>query len=58
MTNLKFIRRLSKSLDNKASVITIPRPIALAWEQFSTVDLVFDGTCLIITPTKEAAEIE
>lgn len=51
MTNLKFVRRLSRSMDNKASVITIPRPIALAWEQYSMVDLVFDGNHLIITPS-------
>jgi hypothetical protein len=51
MTNLKFVRRLSRSMDNKASVITIPRPIALAWEQYRTVDLVFDGNCLVIKPT-------
>ena len=51
MTNLKFVRRLSRSEDNKASVITIPRPIALAWQEYSTVDLIFDGTCLMITPT-------
>ena len=38
-------------MDNKASVITIPRPIALAWEQYSMVDLVFDGNHLIITPS-------
>ena len=35
MINLKFVRRLSRSVDNKASVITIPRPIALAWERYS-----------------------
>ena len=50
MTNLKFVRRLSRSVDNKASVITIPRPIALAWEQYSTVELVFYGDSLVITP--------
>ena len=53
MTNLKFARRLSRSLDNKASVITIPRPIALAWEQYDMVELVFDGSCLMIMPTDE-----
>jgi len=53
MTNLKFVRRLSRSLENKASVITIPRPIALAWEQYDTVELIFDGNCLVITPTDE-----
>jgi hypothetical protein len=51
MTNLKFVRRLSRSVDNKASVITIPRPIALAWEQYNTVELVFNGECLVITPS-------
>ena len=50
MTNLKFVRRLSRSVDNKASVITIPRPIAMAWEQYNTVELVFNGDCLVITP--------
>ncbi len=50
MINLKFVRRLSRSVDNKASVITIPRPIALAWERYSMVELVFDGNCLTITP--------
>jgi hypothetical protein len=54
MTNLKFVRRLSRSLDNKASVITIPRPIALAWEQYNTVELVFNGDYLVITPTEES----
>ena len=51
MTNLKFVRRLSRSVDNKASMITIPRPIALAWEQYSMVDLVFNGDSLVITPS-------
>ncbi len=50
MTNLKFERKLSRSEDNKASVITIPRPIALAWREYSTVDLVFNGDSLVITP--------
>jgi len=39
-------------VDNKASVITIPRPIALAWEQYNTVELVFNGDSLVITPTE------
>jgi virulence-associated protein VagC len=51
MTNLKFVRRLSRSVDNKASVITIPRSIALAWEQYNTVDLIFNGDSLVITPS-------
>lgn len=54
MTNLKFVRRLSRSVDNKASVITIPRPIALAWEQYSMVDLVFNGDSLVITPKEQS----
>jgi hypothetical protein len=56
MTNLKFVRRLSRSVDNKASVITIPRPIAMAWEQYSTLELVFNGDCLVITPTDEGKQ--
>jgi len=54
MTNLKFVRRLSRSVDNKASVITIPRPIALAWEQYNTVELVFNGDFLVITPKEQS----
>ena len=54
MTNLKFVRRLSRSVDNKASVITIPRPIALVWEQYSMVDLVFNGDSLVITPKEQS----
>jgi hypothetical protein len=49
--NLIFKRKLSKSLENKAAVITVPRAIAQAWEQFQSVDLVFDGNCLVIKPT-------
>jgi len=41
-------------VDNKASVITIPRPIALAWEQYSMVDLVFNGDSLVITPKEQS----
>jgi virulence-associated protein VagC len=51
MTNLEFKRRLSRSMDNKASVITIPRPIALAWEQYDLVNLIFNGDSLVITPS-------
>ena len=45
---------MSKSTDNKASVITIPRAIAQAWEQYSTVELVFDGNYLAIRPINES----
>ncbi len=50
MTDLKFEWKLSRSADNKASVITIPRPIALAWEQYNSFDLIFDGDTLVIKP--------
>jgi hypothetical protein len=49
---LIFKRKLSRSLDNKSAVITVPRAIAQSWEQYSTVALVFDGNCLVITPTE------
>ena len=51
MSELRFKRRLSPSVGTKASVITVPRAIAQAWEQYSMVDLVFDGNHLIITPS-------
>jgi virulence-associated protein VagC len=58
MTNLAFRRRLSRSMDNKASVITIPRPIALAWEQYDLVDLIFNGDSLVITPSDESKQLQ
>ena len=51
MSELRFKRRFSKSVGTKASVITVPRAIAQAWEQYEAVDLIFDGDCLIIRPT-------
>lgn len=56
--NLIYRRRLSRSVSNKASVITIPRPIAQAWEQYNSVNLVFDGNCLMITPNEERKQPE
>lgn len=53
MNELKFKRRFSQSVGNKAAVITVPRAIAQAWEQYNTVDLVFDGKCLVIKPADE-----
>jgi hypothetical protein len=51
--NLKFTRKLSKSVANDAAQITIPRPIAQAWQDFDCVLMVFDGTNLILTPQEE-----
>jgi hypothetical protein len=55
MSELRFKRRLTPSVGNKASVITVPRAIAQAWEQCETFDLVFDGNCPIIRPTGDNA---
>ena len=55
MKELRFKRRFSKSFGNKAAVITVPRAIAQAWEQYEAVDLIFDGDCLIIKPTGDNA---
>jgi hypothetical protein len=48
--NLTFRRKLSKSMENRAAVISVPRVIVKAWEQYQSVDLFFDGDCLIIRP--------
>jgi hypothetical protein len=50
---LKFKRKISKSRENRSTVIVIPRPIAQSWEQYKKVDLVFDGSSLLITPAIE-----
>jgi hypothetical protein len=54
--NLKFKRKLSKSLENRAAVISIPRSIVQSWEKYNAVELVFDGDHLIITPTYESKQ--
>jgi hypothetical protein len=51
---LKFERRISKSRENRSTVIVIPRPIAQSWEHYKKVDLVFDGNSLLITPANES----
>jgi hypothetical protein len=40
MNELKFKRRFSQSVGNKAAVITVPRAIAHLWEQYNS------GMCL------------
>jgi len=52
--NLKFERKISKSRDNRSTLIVIPRAIAQAWEEYKAVNLVFDGYSLLITPTRES----
>jgi hypothetical protein len=54
---LKFERKISKSRDNRSTVIVIPRPIAQSWEQYDSVDLVFDGDSLVITPADESKQL-
>jgi len=56
MNELKFKRRFSQSVGNKAAVITVPRAIAQAWEQYNTVELVFNGDSLVITPTERSKQ--
>lgn len=51
---LKFKRKISKSRDNRSTVIVIPRAIAQSWEQYNTVELVFNGDYLMITPKKQS----
>jgi len=53
--NIIFKRKLSKSLENKAAVITVPRAIARAWEQYESIELIFDGHCLMIKPAGDGA---
>jgi hypothetical protein len=53
MEELKFRRRFSPSAGNKAAVVTVPRAIAQAWEQYELVELTFDGDSLLIKPFEE-----
>jgi|GEM_PF-1479459 len=50
--NLVYKRKLTRSRDNKASVITIPRPIAQSWEQYDSLELTFNGTSLVVVPKR------
>jgi len=56
MKELKFKRRFSQSEGNKAAVITVPRAIAQAWEQYSVVEIAFDGERLVVTPADESIQ--
>lgn len=58
MKELKFRRKFSRSDGNKAATVTVPRAIAQAWEQCNSVDLVFDGDCLVITPSNRDRQVE
>jgi hypothetical protein len=57
MNELKFKRKFSQSVGNKAAVVTVPRAVAQAWEQYDSVDIVFDGKCLVITPSDRSNRI-
>ena len=56
MNELKFKRRFSQSVGNKAAVITVPRAIAQLWEQYSAVEIAFDGERLVVMPTDEETQ--
>ena len=53
MENLKFKRRFSQSVGNRAAVVTVPRAIAQLWKDCSFVDVFFDGNSLLITPSQD-----
>ena len=55
--NLKFRRKLNKSAGNKPAQITIPRCIAEVWADFSSIDLIFDGSCLVVVPANNKETI-
>ena len=48
------MRKLYRSEANKASLISIPRPIATAWSDanYDSLEILFDGNKLIITPIR------
>lgn len=50
--NLVFKRRLSKSTKNKSAQMTLPRCVAEAWADFDRLDLVFDGSCIVVVPAR------
>jgi hypothetical protein len=53
---LTFKRKSSKSLENRAAVITIPRAIAQSWEQYDSLELTFNGTSLTIVPKLDGGQ--
>lgn len=50
--NFIFKRKLSKSQENKAAQITILRLIAEIWADFSSIDMIFEGSCLVVVPSQ------
>jgi hypothetical protein len=55
--NLIFKRKLTRSTENKAAQITIPRCIAEVWADFSSIDLIFNGSCLVVVPANNKETI-
>lgn len=53
---LRFNRKICKSQDNRSTLITLPRAIAQAWQEYGTVNLVFDGDSLAIIPGDKAKQ--
>ena len=51
--HLKFSRKLSKAADNKSTSVTVPKCVAESWANFKTVDMVFDGSCLVLVPASD-----
>jgi hypothetical protein len=56
MMNLIFKRKLSKSMGNRAAVIALPRSIAEAWQRYASLNLIFDGNCLVIKPIDNGSD--
>lgn len=51
--NLVFSRKLSRSAKNKGVQVTLPRCVAEAWASFNRLDLVFDGSCIVVMPARD-----
>jgi hypothetical protein len=51
---MKFNRKLIKRSGLYGS-ITIPPEVLGAWTAVEQIEMTFDGTCLVITPIREAS---
>jgi len=52
---LRFLRKLCQRSENTtAALMSIPRPVSQVWSDsgFDTLEMIFDGERLIVTPQK------
>ena len=53
MEPLRFERKIVKPTGDKATVVTIPKPVANAWIDYESLEMVYDGNSLCLRPIRK-----